>query len=163
MDWLKAIAPTIATVLGGPLAGLAVEALGSALGVPAGAVKDIVQSGNMTGDQIAAVKQAELALQAKLAELKIKADEIAVDNTKSAREMQVATRSKVPGVLATLVTVGFFGILIGMMSGQLKTTNSEALLIMLGALSAAWGGVVNYYFGSSVDSARKTDMLGTHK
>ena len=31
-DALKAIAPTIATALGGPLAGLAVDALGAAFG-----------------------------------------------------------------------------------------------------------------------------------
>ena len=34
MEWLKQIAPTIATALGGPLAGLAVEAVSRAIGVP---------------------------------------------------------------------------------------------------------------------------------
>jgi hypothetical protein len=33
MDWLKQIAPTIATALGGPLAGMAVSAISKAIGV----------------------------------------------------------------------------------------------------------------------------------
>jgi hypothetical protein len=33
MDWLKTIAPTIATALGGPLAGLAIEAVSKAIGI----------------------------------------------------------------------------------------------------------------------------------
>ena len=32
MDWLKTIAPTIATALGGPLAGMAVSAVAKAIG-----------------------------------------------------------------------------------------------------------------------------------
>ncbi len=33
MDWLKQIAPTIATAMGGPLAGMAVSAISKAIGV----------------------------------------------------------------------------------------------------------------------------------
>jgi hypothetical protein len=74
--------------------------------------------------------------------------------------MQKETRSRIPGVLAILITAGFFGILVGMMTGSLKASgNSEALLIMLGALGAAWGAVVNFYYGSSRGSDEKTAML----
>ena len=38
MDWLKIIAPTAATMLGGPLAGLAVKFLADKLGAPASTV-----------------------------------------------------------------------------------------------------------------------------
>jgi hypothetical protein len=163
MDWLKAIAPTVATVLGGPLAGLAVEAIGSALGMSDATqerVTSILQSGQMTSEQIAAVKQAEIALVAKLKELDIKIEEIHAGDRSSARKMQADTKSRIPGVLAILITAGFFGILIGMMTGGLKATgNSDALLIMLGALGAAWGAVVNFYYGSSRGSDEKTAML----
>lgn len=82
-----------------------------------------------------------------------------IDNTKDARDMQKVTRSNVPAVLSVLITVGFFGVLIGMLAGQLKVTDNQALLIMLGALGAAWGAVVNYWFGSSAESGRKSDLL----
>ena len=38
MDWLTQIAPTIATALGGPLAGMAVAAVSKAIGVAPEAV-----------------------------------------------------------------------------------------------------------------------------
>lgn len=163
MDWLKTLAPTIATVLGGPLAGLAVQAVGSALGMSDATsekINEVLTSGNMTGEQVAAVKKAEIDLKAKLAELQIKPEEIAAQDRASARDMQTKTGSKIPGVLALLITFGFFGILIGMMTGDLKSTgNTDALLIMLGALGAAWGAVVNFYYGSSAGSNAKTELL----
>jgi len=162
MDWLKAIAPTVATVLGGPLAGLAVEAIGTALGLSDATkekVEDILK-GPMSGDQLAAIKQAEMALVAKMKELDIKLEEVHSGDRRSAREMQAQVKSHIPGLLAILITVGFFGILLGMLSGSLKASgNSEALLIMLGALGAAWGSVVNFYYGSSKGSEDKTHAM----
>lgn len=163
MDWLKTLAPTIATVLGGPLAGMAVQAIGSAMGMSDATgerINEVLTSGNMTGEQVAAIKKAELELKAKLAELQIKPEEIAAADRASARSMQATVRSKIPGALAIMITLGFFGILIGMMTGDLKSTgNTDALLIMLGALGAAWGAVVNFYYGSSAGSEAKNTML----
>lgn len=164
MDWLKSIAPTIATVLGGPLAGMAVQAIGSAMGMSDATgerINEVLQSGQMTGEQVAALKKAELELKAKLAELQIKPEEIAAQDRQSARNMQAAVRSKIPGVLAVMVTLGFFSILIGLMTNDLSTKSNEPLLIMLGALGAAWGAVVNFYFGSSAGSAVKNDILAS--
>ena len=42
MDWLKQIAPTIATAMGGPLAGMAVSAISKAIGVDEGKVGDLI-------------------------------------------------------------------------------------------------------------------------
>jgi membrane protein YqaA with SNARE-associated domain len=47
-----------------------------------------------------------------------------------------------------------------MLTHGLPTTGgSEAMLVMLGTLGTAWGGVVAYYFGSSAGSREKTDQL----
>lgn len=163
MEWLKTLAPTIATVLGGPLAGMAVQAIGSAMGMSDATgerINEVLTSGQMTGEQVAALKKAEIELKAKLAELQIKPEEIAAADRASARDMQTKTGSKIPGALAILITFGFFGILIGMMTGDLRSTgNTEALLIMLGALGAAWGAVVNFYYGSSAGSSAKNELL----
>jgi hypothetical protein len=63
----------------------------------------------------------------------------------------------VPPVLSVLVTVGFFGILIGLMSGQIHT--SDALMLMLGSLGTAWTGIIAFYFGSSASSQAKDAMI----
>jgi len=69
MEWLKQIAPTIATCLGGPLAGLAVSAVSKALGIDESQVQDTIDSGKLNSDQIASIKQAEIELQKSAQEL----------------------------------------------------------------------------------------------
>ena len=158
LSWLKAVAPTIATFLGGPLSGLAVEAIGSAFGWEQSTkekVEETLKAGSMTGDQIAALKIAEVNLVARLKELDIDLEKVHANDRASARQMQQVTRSLVPGFLAFLVTVGFFGILIGMMYDGLKVTDNQALLILLGALATSWGAIVQFYFGSSKGSEDK--------
>jgi hypothetical protein len=162
-EFLRAIAPTIATVLGGPLAGAAVSVLGDALGVsePTQAkIEKILTNGQMTGDQLVAIKKADTEFVAKMKELDIDLEKVHAGDRGSARDMQKTTRANIPGLLAIAVTLGFFGILGGMMTGTLKTdANNDALLIMLGALGASWGAIVNFYFGSSRGSELKTEMM----
>ena len=157
MSWLESIAPTIATAMGGPLAGMAVEAISKAIGVDPTEVQNTINSGKMTSDQIASLQQAELALKARAQELGLDFAKLAVDDRKSARELQATTRSFIPPALAILVTLGFFGILVGMMMETFKT--SEALMLMLGSLGTAWTGIIAFYFGSSAGSQAKDDLL----
>jgi hypothetical protein len=158
MDWLKQIAPTIATALGGPLAGLAVSAISKAVGVDEDKVTDLISSNKMTPEQIAQVKLAELELKKQENELGLNFEALAVDDRKSAREMQAATRSIVPPALAGAITLGFFGILSMLLFGQVDG-NNPTILMMLGSLSTAWTGIIAYYFGSSAGSQAKTELL----
>ena len=116
-----------------------------------------------TPEQMLALKTADQAFAMQMQALGFADTEklaaLAVENTKDARSMQVITRSNVPALLSVLITVGFFGILVGMLLGVLSATDNQALMIMLGALGAAWGAVINYFFGSSADSGRKTELL----
>ena len=158
MEWLKQIAPTIATAMGGPLAGMAVSAISKAIGVDEAKVGDLIKDNKLTAEQIAQVKLAEIELQKQAQELGLNFEKLAVDDRKSAREMQATTRSIVPPILAALVTVGFFGILIMMLLGKVDS-NNPAILMMLGSLGTAWTGIIAYYFGSSAGSQAKTDLL----
>lgn len=157
MEWLKQIAPTIATALGGPLAGLAVDAVSKAIGIDPKDVNKTIADGKLNADQIAKIKEAELAMAARAQELGLDFAKLAVDDRKSAREMQTATQSWIPGTMAIVVTVGFFGILIGLMTDHFKT--SDALMLMLGSLGTAWTGIIAFYFGSSAGSQKKDQLL----
>jgi hypothetical protein len=159
MDWLKQIAPTIATALGGPLAGMAVSAVSKALGVDPEKVDDLISNNKLTAEQVAQIKIAEIELQKQAQELGLNFEKLAVDDRKSAREMQAATRSWVPPLLAASVTIGFFAILGGMMFGKMSVADNTALTMMLGSLGTAWTGIIAYYFGSSAGSQAKTEML----
>lgn len=162
LEILGKLAPTVATLLGGPLAGMAAETVGDALGLPGAAPADlqkVIESGRMTAEQVAALRQAELDLQLKLKQLDIDVEKLASDDRANARAMQVSTRSWVPAALAVTLTVGFFGILIGLMTGDLKLWDNSGLQMLLGSLGTSWGMVVSFYFGSSASSRAKDEAL----
>lgn len=152
MDWIKSILPTIGTLLGGPLGGVAVSAVGKALGMSdatSDKVQKMLSSGTLNADQMAALQAADLQLKTRMAELGIDAEKLAQADRASARRMQADTGSWVPAALAVTVTVGYFGILIGLMTGDLKLWDNSAMTLLLGALTTAWGSIVAFYYGAS--------------
>ena len=157
MSWLEQIAPTIATAFGGPLAGLAVEAVSKAIGISPGDTKQLLDASKLTAEQIAQVKIAEIDFQKQTQALGLDFEKLAVDDRKSAREMQSSTHSYIPAFLAVFVTGGFFGILGALMYGQVA--KSDEIMIMLGSLGTAWTGIIAFYFGSSAGSQRKDELL----
>ena len=65
-------------------------------------------------------------------------------------------------LVSVLVVAGFIGILVLVLTTKLQgTATSEVLLVMLGALAAAFGQVVSFWVGSSAGSAAKDQTLQT--
>jgi len=160
-DWLKTVVPALATALGGPLAGAAATFIADKLGASektVEAVRELMSGQNLTPDQIAALKLAEIDFQKFLEANKIRLEELSVEDRRSARDMQKAVNSWVPGALSFAVTIGFFGILGWLLSAESPSV-SEPLLIMLGSLGTAWTGIISYWFGSSHGSTLKTGTL----
>ncbi len=153
MNWLEQIAPTIATAIGGPLGGIAYEVISKVMGVSQDDAKQMLETGKLTSDQVAQVKQAEIELKKTEETLGLDFAQLTVEDRKSARDMQAATKSWIPGFLAIFITAGFFGILLALMYGQVEKGNE--IMIMLGSLGTAWAGVVSFYFGSSASSQNK--------
>ena len=116
MDWkniIATVAPWIGTALGGPLGGLAVDAVGKALGIDQASEATIKQAlAGVTPDQMLAIKKADndFALQMQALGFKQVTDleALAAGDRRDARAMQVAQRSWVPAALSVLVTLGFF-------------------------------------------------------
>jgi len=158
---LGQIAPSIATALGGPLAGVAVRTLSNALfGHEDGTEQQVSDAlSSATPDQLATIKKIDADFKVRMKELDIDLERISAGDRDSARQMQRDTKDWVPKVLAVVITLGFFGILIWMLLNGMPKTGTEALLMMLGALGTAWTGVVNFYYGSSAGSKAKTDAL----
>jgi hypothetical protein len=168
MDILKtfgpligSVAPTIATALGGPVAGMAVKALSGALfGHEDGSQDDIMNAlANPTGDQLAAIKKIDADFKTQMKSLDIDLERIAAGDRASARDMQKETKDWIPRALAVTVTIGFFGILLYMLVYGLPTTGNEALLLLLGALQTAWMGIIAFYFGASATDTTKDKMI----
>lgn len=159
-------ATILATALGGPLAGTAVGAIAKALGVEpdTSAVEAKLISGALTPEQALALQSADLEFK-RLCISTISHDtEVAttatVEDRKSARDLQVATRSLTVHYLSFLITLGFFAVL-GMMAfgPTLNASTKSSLDIMLGGLGAGFTAVISYWFGSSFSSSKKDDLL----
>jgi len=157
MNWLTQIAPTIATALGGPLAGMAVSAVSKAIGCTPEEVQNVISKNKLDATQVAAIQLAELELKRQAQEMNLDFAKLANDDRKSARDMQAITKSFIPPALAVGVTVGFFGILFGLMYGQI--IHAPQIDIMLGSLGTAWTGIIGFYFGSSASSQNKDSLL----
>lgn len=165
MDWkqtLAAVAPGLATALGGPLAGVAVSAISNKLlGKPDGTEDDIaaaVMSGSP--DALLRLKEAEQQFQKDMKALDIDLERIHQIDRASARSREANTGDSItPRVLAGVIVVGFFSVLIIAMTLGLPEKGADAMLILIGALGAAFTAIVAYYFGSSAGSAMKTKLM----
>lgn len=164
IDWesiLGAVAPALATALGGPLAGTAASILGASLLGKSDAseaeVAEVIASGHP--DTLARLREIDAQFKTRMEELGIDLERINQADRASARERETKLQDWTPRILATLVTLGFFGTLAWIITAGLPPTGGEAVLIMLGSLGTAWTQIVAYYYGSSAGSAEKNQMI----
>jgi hypothetical protein len=162
LNLVRTVAPSIASAVGGPLAGMATKAISEALlGKPDGSEAELMQAAaKATPEQLLALKKAEQEFEVQMRELDIDLERIAHADRDSARNREIKTKDLTPKILAGFVTAGYFGVLFYMLrNGLPQHGGSEAMLVMLGTLGTAWGGIMAYYFGSSAGSKEKTDAM----
>lgn len=163
MEWLKSIAPTIATAMGGPLAGMAVDAIGNALGMKDATkeqVKDLLASGTLTSDQMASIKQADTTLKVRMKELEIDMEKVHAGDRNSAREMAAKTGDVwTPRIMAMVVFIVWGAVNYKLFNGTINGDMRELVARALGTLDAVLMAVIYYYYGSSSSSAAKTEAM----
>ena len=163
-DWkslIGSIAPTIATALGGPLAGVATKAISTAVLGKDGGTDDEIAQAIATGgtDVLAKIKEAEHAFDVRMKELDIDLTKIASDDRADARDREVKTKDNTPKILAAVIVLGFFATLAMIAFTVLPPGAQAPVNILLGALTGLLLQVGNYYFGSSAGSSRKNEMM----
>jgi hypothetical protein len=162
LDTLKTLAPTVATALGGPLAGAAVTALGSVFGVSAPTVDkigQIFQDGQLTADHLAEIRKLELQYQNDEKERGIKYAELEFKDRDSARQMAAQTHALTPSILTWIVVASFLTIEGGMLLGIDVHVDDIVLGRILGTLDTSLGLVLAYWFGSSSGSHQKDVLI----
>lgn len=183
---IASIAPTLAAMLGGPLAGAAVTALEGALGLSPGAGADgitqVLQSGSLTPENIAAIraadqKHAEILAQQGIDLAKINADH---DNATDADTIAdvVSARATMAGkdqiwsvayVILASFAFAMAGILYGcwsLITGGIKLADGSVIAAVSGLVGAITGYfsanaqvVVNFLFGGSLGSRKSSAAL----
>ena len=170
-DWKKtlgAVAPALATALGGPLAGSAVSILSQTiLGKTGGTDEELaaVLAGGLKPETMLALKEADQKFQLEMRRLDLESDKAAVENTKDARsrDIELAKVGRTnwrQDILAYGAIVGFFGVLYLLFTQALpEGLARDALLILLGTLTKIVSDIYNYDFGSSAGSTHKTALI----
>lgn len=155
-DW-KALLPTIGRALGGPLGGMAVEAVGKAIGLSEPTLQKVqtaLDAGTLTGEQVAALREADAQLAIRMRELDIDLEKLATQDRDSARAMQAKLNSSVPALLALGITLGFFAVLAGLLTGHFDLWDNAGITMLIGSLSTSWGMVVSFYYGSAATPSK---------
>lgn len=157
---LAKVAPVIGTALGGPLGGVATKFLADKLtGGDPGALEDYIVAGSP--ENVVALRQAELDFKKFIQELGIRESQLEVQDRADARSLAKERGLLVQASLSALYTAGFFLTLLLFISGHVNPPPEykEMVTMLLGALTAPQIQILNFWFGSSRGSARKTDMM----
>jgi hypothetical protein len=158
---LSAVAPTVATALGGPMAGMAVKAIIGALGLPENSTQDEVMSAvaGATPDQLGKLKEIDNNFRVQMRKLEIDLERIAMEDRNSARQRESVVKDNTPKILAYLITILYIGIQVFLITSSIHEDMREIVMRALGTLDAILGLVFGYYFGSSVGSKEKQKQL----
>lgn len=171
--FVKKAAPWLGTVAemafpaAAPLISIASKALSSGLGTSVPATADGIATAISTAmanpDQLATLKKIDddFAVQMKTLGIQSIDDyaKIAADDRASARSMETQTKSRIPGILAISVTIGFFGLLTLTAFHTMPTASEKVIDMMTGSLGTAWIMIIGYYFGASMGQDRQTELL----
>lgn len=167
MDWLKTIAkvaPTVATALGGPLAGAAVSAIGGILGqddpTPQ-SVAQAIESGQLTPEHIAEIRKLELQYQENEKERGFRYAELSFKDRDSARQANVAggVQVKIFWLSIWLIATCLGAELVVLWTGLPHGLPEVVVGRILGLLDGLAIQVTNYWFGTTNGSALKTELL----
>ncbi len=162
-DWksiVSAVAPTIATAFGGPLAGAGVAAISQAiLGKKDGTEKEIALAlQGATPEVLAAIKKADQEFAVKMKELDIDLERMVYDDRADARTREALVKDNMNKTLAFMIVGGFLALVGSCVLGWAKIDSALAGTLV-GYLSAKAEQVLAYYFGSSKGSDQKTGLL----
>ena len=148
---IQNVAPTLATALGGPVAGMAVKALSTALlGQPDGTEDDIKAAmATATPDQIAAIKKVDADFKVQMKQLNIDLEKIAAQDRADARNYAIQTHDLTPRLLAGIIVICYGLAQYFLFTHVIDASMRELVARVLGTIDGALMLVLSYYFGSS--------------
>lgn len=167
--WFQAIvkfAPTIATALGGPLAGAGMAAIKEALNLPEDATEAQIEAAfeRATPADFIALKDQEHKFIVTMEELGIKRDELEFKDIADARARQVAMKDWTPAILTGIALTFFFTLSFAVLYNlEIVQGDTKDFAFYLFGVASGWVTQgMSFFLGSSKGSQRKTDMLANN-
>jgi len=177
MDWkdiagkVMDSAPIIGGILGGPIGGAAgglISIIGNAFGLkPSETTPEKINSIIQQDPQaLLKFKELEMNHKVEIEKIALQSDQMYLADRQSARNRQIESE-KATGkrdynlyILAWVTVTGFYALIAFLIYKPLvEATTSPAVFMLFGALSAGFGAVMQYFFGSSKGSAEKTVLM----
>jgi plasmid maintenance system antidote protein VapI len=162
-DLLKSLAPLLGTAIAGPFGGIAASFLAEKLGVPektVSAVTEALNADKLTPDQATQIKLAEIEFKKWMGDNQLKADQLRFEDTKSAREMNIATKAVTPAILTWIVVALTLAAEGALLFNQIPPGADPIILgRVLGTMDSALMLVLGFWFGSSHGSQNKDALL----
>lgn len=114
-------------------------------------------------DEFHVSQEEKVQMKLAMAEQKLKAVEVLIEDVQNARQMQIQTRSIWPGIMSAMAGAGFFGGFIIVLLYGLPTTLDEftksIIYMFAGAMVASWTSAQNFWMGSTMGSQNKDQLL----
>lgn len=146
---IGAIAPTLATGLGSPIAGAAASMIAEALGCQPNP-KSIEQAmATATPEQIVELKKVDKDFEVKMKELDVDLYNIQTKDIQDARDK--FSNDWTPKFIAALTMLGFIGYIFYITIFPVSDASDDIVMLAVGSLTAASSVVLAYFFGSSQD------------
>ena len=162
MDWknlLGSIAPTIATALGGPLAGTATKFLANHFLGDEDAPMEDIQAAVMgaSPEQLAALKKIDADFKVEMERIGVDIFALEVEDRKSARDMAAKTSLVPQMILSCIYISGYFALIYLLLFGdvELKASISDMAKVLIGIMTTAIPMILQFWFGSSHGSKNK--------
>jgi len=166
MDWRKTlatVAPAIATALGGPLAGVAVQMAGKAIGLSDGCTESDVEAAVLSGnpDVLVRLREVNAQFEKDMAALGVDLERIHAGDRDSARQMAIAQGTIIQAILSAILGFGFAYVLLSIFEGRFSIDPAmhDIAIYALGTLNTLLVQVFNFWFGSSQGSKTKSDTM----
>lgn len=172
------IAPVAASLVGSPMAGMAIKVIGEAIGIAeptAERVASAIESGSLSPEQVVAIRTADAALKVRLKELGI--DEKKIDaevekaylaDTQDARRVHAGDRGVfLLGIAILLImlidVIATFALVYAILTGGISVKDVGLVAAVFGLLGTLNGyvaanaqQVISYYFGTTRGSMEKS-------
>jgi len=155
------VAPSVGAAIGGPFGGIAGKFIQDALGLDN--EEAVVSALQADPSALLSLKTAELKMQEFMRDAEIREMDLERQDTADARAMAKVTGILPQMIFTTIVQVGVLLILYGLATGVVteQGASKEIVYMIVGGLMATLATQMQFWFGTSLGSSKKTDMLAS--
>ena len=167
-NFIKTLAPGVATLFGGPLGGYAVRTVLKHLCPEDDIDENATEAqlmpllekalSNADPETLKRLELAEAEVRLKMEECGVDMERIHADDRSDARARQIATKDKFPQILGLIVWLSLAAMVAYIVVNEIKLDGLLAALV--GSMTAGATQVLNYFFGSSKGSSDKNKLMG---